>query len=215
MRVSRFLCSSFVDGHYVDGVTGAVGYTPLVRLKKLSAATGCNILAKCEFQNPAGSVKYCNFFFFFFFFSSVLLVLRDRAAVFILRDAEEKGLLRPGGSIVEGTAGNTGIGLAMVCASKGYKCKIFMPNTQSREKVAALRGLGADVEEVPAVPYTDPLNFNHRARDYAKTRENCVWTNQFDNVANRYGHFQTTGPEIYTQVRKAGQGGLVFLKTKH
>ena len=123
----------------------------------------------------------------------------DRAAVFILRDAEEKGLLRPGGEVVEGTAGNTGIGLAMVCAAKGYRCKIFMPNTQSREKVAALRAYGADVEEVPPAPYTDPLNFNHRARDYARGRSNCVWTDQFDNRANRYGHFQSTGPEIYAQ----------------
>ncbi len=137
------------------------------------------------------------------FFLSVLTnrcrAVKDRAAVFILRDAEEKGLLRLGGEVVEGTAGNTGIGLAMVCAAKGYRCKIFMPNTQSREKVAALRAYGADVEEVPAVPYSDPLNFNHRARDYAKNRENCVWTDQFDNRANRYGHFQSTGPEIYSQ----------------
>ncbi len=108
-------------------------------------------------------------------------------------------MLRPGGTIVEGTAGNTGIGLAMVCAAKGYKCKIFMPNTQAREKVAALRAYGADVEEVPVAPYTDPKNFNHLARDYASARENTVWTNQFDNVANRYGHFQTTGPEIFVQ----------------
>jgi cysteine synthase A len=123
----------------------------------------------------------------------------DRAAVFILRDAEQKGLLRPGGEVVEGTAGNTGIGLAMVCAAKGYRCKIFMPNTQSREKVAALRAFGAEVEEVPPVPFSDPLNFNHRAREYAKGRANCVWTDQFDNPANRFGHFQSTGPEVYAQ----------------
>lgn len=166
--------SSFVEPHFVDGITGAVGSTPLVRLKRASEATGCNVVAKCEFMNPGGSVK-------------------DRAAVFILRDAEEKGLLRRGGEVVEGTAGNTGIGLAMVCAARGYRCKIFMPNTQSREKVAALRALGADVEEVPAVAYTDPLNFNHRARDYARGKDNVVWTDQFDNVANRYGHFQVWG----------------------
>ncbi|KAH9073174.1 hypothetical protein Ae201684P_014991 [Aphanomyces euteiches] len=142
-----------------NGFVGAIGSTPLIRLATLSAATGCNILAKAEFMNPGGSVK-------------------DRAALYVVQESEKTGLLKPGGTIVEGTAGNTGIGLAHVCAAKGYKCVIYMPNTQSQEKIQALQFLGADVRPVPAVPFTDPLNYNHQARDYAAQIPNGVWTNQ-------------------------------------
>ncbi|KAL6050862.1 Cysteine synthase 1, partial [Balamuthia mandrillaris] len=166
----------------VDGFDGAVGNTPLIRLKHLSQETGCDILGKAEFMNPGGSVK-------------------DRAALFIIRDAEQRGLIKPGGTIVEGTAGNTGIGLAHICKARGYKCVIYMPNTQSKEKIDLLRALGADVRAVPAVAYTDPMNYNHQAKRWAEGRENCVWTNQFDNVANRYGHFSSTGPEIWQQTK--------------
>jgi cysteine synthase A len=152
----------------------------LIRLKQLSEETGCNILGKAEFQNPGGSVK-------------------DRAALYVIQDAEEKGLLKPGGTVVEGTAGNTGIGLAHVCRSKGYKCVIYMPNTQSQGKIDLLRLLGADVRPVPAVAFENPENYNHQAKRYADTLENAVWTNQFDNIANRQAHIETTGPEIWAQ----------------
>ncbi|CAK4095399.1 unnamed protein product [Aphanomyces euteiches] len=165
-----------------NGFVGAIGSTPLIRLATLSAATGCNILAKAEFMNPGGSVK-------------------DRAALYVVQESEKTGLLKPGGTIVEGTAGNTGIGLAHVCAAKGYKCVIYMPNTQSQEKIQALQFLGADVRPVPAVPFTDPLNYNHQARDYAAQIPNGVWTNQFDNVANRLAHINTTGPEVWDQTQ--------------
>ncbi|CAG8249121.1 unnamed protein product [Penicillium olsonii] len=164
----------------VNGLTEAIGNTPLIRLKKLSEQTGCNVLGKAEFQNPGGSVK-------------------DRAALFVVKDAEEKGLLQPGGTVVEGTAGNTGIGLAHVCRSKGYKLVIYMPNTQSQGKIDLLRLLGAEVYPVPAVAFDNPQNYNHQARRHAESLDNAVWTNQFDNTANRQAHIDTTGPEIWAQ----------------
>ncbi|GAO52302.1 hypothetical protein G7K_6381-t1 [Saitoella complicata NRRL Y-17804] len=166
----------------VTGFVGAIGNTPLVRIKGLSKETGCDIYAKAEWMNPGGSVK-------------------DRAALFVVKDAEERGLIKPGGTVVEGTAGNTGIGLAHVCRDKGYKCVIFMPNTQSQEKVDLLRMLGAEVYPVPAVAFENPQNYNHQARRFAEERENAVWTNQFDNIANRRAHIETTGPEIWTQTK--------------
>ncbi|KAG8741518.1 Cysteine synthase 1 [Ceratobasidium sp. 428] len=164
----------------VNGFVGAIGNTPLIRLNKLSEETGCDILGKAEFQNPGGSVK-------------------DRAALFVVKDAEESGRLKPGGTVVEGTAGNTGIGLAHVCRSKGYKCVIYMPNTQSQEKIDLLRMLGADVRPVPAVAYENPANYNHQAKEFAESTPGAVWTNQFDNVANARAHYETTGPEIWQQ----------------
>ncbi|EGD99528.1 cysteine synthase [Trichophyton mentagrophytes] len=164
----------------VKGLTGAIGNTPLIRLNRLSEQTGCNVLGKAEFQNPGGSVK-------------------DRAALFVVKDAEERGLLKPGGTVVEGTAGNTGIGLAHVCRSRGYKLVIYMPNTQSQGKIDLLRLLGAEVYPVPAVAFDNPENYNHQARRHAESLENAVWTNQFDNIANRRAHIETTGPEIWAQ----------------
>lgn len=152
----------------------------MIKLKKLSEQTGCEILGKAEFQNPGGSVK-------------------DRAAKFLVQDAEEKGLLKPGGTVVEGTAGNTGIGLAHVCRNKGYKMVIYMPNTQSQGKIDLLRLLGAEVYPVPAVAYDNPENYNHQAKRHAEGMENAIWTNQFDNIANRQAHIETTGPEIWAQ----------------
>ncbi|KAI9374630.1 tryptophan synthase beta subunit-like PLP-dependent enzyme [Aspergillus egyptiacus] len=165
---------------FVNGLTEAIGNTPLIRLKRLSEETGCNILGKAEFQNPGGSVK-------------------DRAALYVVKDAEERGLLKPGGTVVEGTAGNTGIGLAHVCRSKGYKLVIYMPNTQSQGKIDLLRLLGAEVYPVPAVAFENPENYNHQARRHAESLDNAVWTNQFDNTANRRAHVETTGPEIWAQ----------------
>ncbi|KAG9316584.1 tryptophan synthase beta subunit-like PLP-dependent enzyme [Chiua virens] len=167
-------------GSAVQGFTDSVGNTPLIYLKTLSEQTGCSIFGKAEFQNPGGSIK-------------------DRAAVGVIRDAEEKGRIRPGGTVVEGTAGNTGIGLAHVCRSKGYKCVIFMPNTQSQEKIDLLRMLGAEVHPVPAVPFEDPKNYNHQARAYAAKLDNAIWTDQFDNIANARAHYLMTGPEIWAQ----------------
>ncbi|KAL9128610.1 MAG: hypothetical protein Q9217_002744 [Psora testacea] len=164
----------------VNGLVGAIGNTPLIRLKRLSEETGCEIFGKAEFQNPGGSVK-------------------DRAALYVVKDAEERGQLRPGGTVVEGTAGNTGIGLAHVCRSKGYRLVIYMPNTQSQGKVDLLRLLGAEVYPVPAVAFENPENYNHQAARYAARTDNAVWTNQFDNVANRQAHLETTGPEIWNQ----------------
>ena len=158
----------------------AIGNTPLIRLNRLSDETGCNILGKAEFQNPGGSVK-------------------DRAALYVVKDAEERGLLRPGGTVVEGTAGNTGIGLAHVCRSRGYKLVIYMPNTQSQGKIDLLRLLGAEVYPVPAVAFDNPQNYNHQAKRHAEALDNAVWTNQFDNTANRRAHIETTGPEIWAQ----------------
>jgi len=168
-----------------DGFVGTIGNTPLVRLRRLSERTGCEILGKAEFLNPGSSVK-------------------DRAAWAIIKDAEERGRLRPGGVIVEGTAGNTGIGLALVARARGYRTVIVIPETQSQEKKDMLRLCGADLREVPAVPYKDPNNYVHVSRRLAEeleaeTPEGAIWANQFDNVANRQGHFETTGPEIWRQ----------------
>jgi cysteine synthase len=162
-----------------------IGNTPLVRLKRVSETTGCEILGKCEFLNPGGSVK-------------------DRAALAIITDAEERGLLRPGGTIVEGTAGNTGIGLALVGNVRGYKTVIVIPETQSQEKMDMLRLVGVDLRPVPAVPYKDPNNYvklsGRLAEDLNRSEPNgAIWANQFDNVANRVGHYRTTGPEIWKQ----------------
>ncbi|MFL2808372.1 MAG: cysteine synthase A [bacterium] len=163
----------------------AVGNTPLIKLRKASELTGCNILGKAEFMNPGGSVK-------------------DRAAKAIVLDAEQRGFLKPGGIIVEGTAGNTGIGLALVGNSLGYRTVVVIPETQSQEKKDMLRLCGADLREVPAVPYRDENNYvkvsGRLAEEFAKTEENgAIWANQFDNVANRHGHYENTGPEIFEQ----------------
>lgn len=163
-----------------NGFVGTVGNTPLIRLNRFSEETGCEILGKAEFLNPGGSVK-------------------DRAALYIIQDAEERGILKPGGTVVEGTAGNTGIGLAHICNAKGYKCVIIIPETQSQEKMDALRMLGAEVRPVPAVPYRDPNNYVKLSGRLAAELDNAVWANQFDNLANRRAHYETTGPEIWTQ----------------
>ncbi|TQI76163.1 cysteine synthase A [Bosea sp. AK1] len=172
-----------------DGVIEAIGNTPLIKLERASAETGCTILGKAEFMNPGQSVK-------------------DRAALAIIRDAEAKGQLKPGGVIVEGTAGNTGIGIALVGNALGYRSVIVIPETQSQEKKDMLRLAGATLVEVPAAPYANPNNYvkvsGRLAEELAKTEPNgAVWANQFDNVANRQGHIDTTGPEIWEQT--AGQ----------
>ena len=158
-----------------------IGNTPLVRLKGPSDATGCDIYGKCEFLNPGASVK-------------------DRAALAIVEDAEERGVLKPGGTIVEGTAGNTGIGLALVGNAKGYKTIIVMPETQSREKMDTLRALGADLVLVAAAPYSSPCHFVHTSRRIADETPNAIWANQFDNIANRRAHIRWTAEEIWTQM---------------
>jgi len=158
---------------------GAIGRTPLIRLRRASEATGCDILGKAEFMNPGGSVK-------------------DRAGWFIIRDAEERGVLPPGGTIVEGTAGNTGIGLTLVGNARGYRTVIVMPETQSKEKIDFLRMIGADLRLVPAKPFRDPGNYVHVSRRLAE-ETGAVWANQFDNLANREGHRVSTGPEIWEQ----------------
>jgi cysteine synthase A len=168
-----------------DGIVGAIGNTPLIALKRASAATRCTILGKAEFMNPGQSVK-------------------DRAALFIIEDAIRKGALRPGGVIVEGTAGNTGIGLALVGNALGFRTVIVIPETQSQEKKDMLRLCGAELVEVPAVPYSNPNNYvkvsGRLAEQLAKTETHgAIWANQFDNVANRRGHIETTGPEIWNQ----------------
>ncbi|KAF7428353.1 Cysteine synthase 1 [Pleurotus ostreatus] len=173
---------NFSSNSIVNGFTGAVGNTPLIYLKGLSEKTGVHVYGKAEFQNPGGSVK-------------------DRAALGVVLDAEERGLLKAGGTVVEGTAGNTGIGLAHVCRARGYKCVIYMPNTQSQEKIDLLKMLGADVRPVPAVAYENPANYNHQARDYAKDLPNAIWTDQFDNTANANAHYTSTGPEIWEQTQ--------------
>jgi len=168
-----------------SGFVDAIGNTPLILLKKASEMTGCRILGKAEFLNPGGSVK-------------------DRAALGIIQDAEEKGLLRPGGVIVEGTAGNTGIGLALVGNARGYRTVIVMPETQSQEKKDMLRLCGAELILAPGVPYANPSNYVHHSRRLAeelaaKEPNGAIWANQFDNVANRIAHYRTTGPEIWEQ----------------
>ena len=191
------------------GFVGSVGNTPLIRLNSVSDETGCEILGKAEFLNPGGSVK-------------------DRAALYIIEDAEAKGLLKPGGTVVEGSAGNTGIGLAHICNAKGYKCLIIIPETQSQEKIDLLRTLGAEVRTVPAVPYKDPNNYVRLSGRVAAELENAVWANQFDNLANRLSHYETTAPEIWAQTGgkvdawtcSTGTGGTyagvsMYLKSKN
>ncbi len=197
-----------------DGLIGTVGNTPLIRLRRASEMTGCEILGKAEFLNPGGSVK-------------------DRAALFIIRDAEKRGALKPGGVIVEGTAGNTGIGLALVGNARGYRTIIVIPETQSQEKKDFLRLCGATLKEVPAVPYKDPGNYVHvserLAKELAATEpKGVLWANQWDNLANRQAHYEGTGPEIWRQtdgrvdgfVSAIGTGGTlsgtsIFLKERN
>src|SRR5262245_42347898 len=162
-----------------DGFVGSIGNTPLIRLRRVSEATGCNVLGKAEFLNPGGSVK-------------------DRAALYMILDAEQRGALKPGGVIVEGTAGNTGIGLALVGNARGYRTVIVIPDTQSQEKKDMLRLCGAELREVPAVPYKDPNNYVHVSERTAKELGG-FWANQWDNTANRDGHYRSTGPEIWEQ----------------
>ena len=179
------------------GIDGHVGRTPLIRLRRYSEETGCEILGKAEWMNPGGSVK-------------------DRAALGIITDAESKGLLRRGATIVEGTAGNTGIGLTFVGQARGYHSVIVIPDTQSPEKISLLRTLGAEVITVPAKPYSDPGNYNHVASRLA-SEKGWFWANQFDNIANSHAHYQTTGPEIWEQtggnvsafVASVGTGGTL------
>ena len=188
---------------YASDLANAVGNTPLIKLRRVSEETGCTILGKAEFLNPGQSVK-------------------DRAALFIIRDAIERGTLKPGGTIVEGTAGNTGIGLALVGASMGFKTVIVIPETQSQEKKDMLRLAGAELVQVPAAPYKNPNNYvrysERLANELAKTEPNgAIWANQFDNVANRRAHIETTGPEIWSQtdgkvdgfVAAVGSGGTL------
>jgi cysteine synthase A len=191
------------------GFAGSVGNTPLIRLARLSQETGCEILGKAEFLNPGGSVK-------------------DRAALFIIEDAERRGALKPGGTVVEGTAGNTGIGLAHICAARGYRCVIVIPDNQSQEKMELLRALGAEVRPVPPKPYVDPDNYQKIAGRLAASLPNAIWANQFDNVVNRQAHFETTGPEIWNDtggkvgafVSAVGTGGTLagtarYLKSRN
>lgn len=191
------------------GFVDAVGNTPLIRLNSFSEETGCEILGKAEFLNPGGSVK-------------------DRAALYIIQEAEKVGTLQPGGTVVEGTAGNTGIGLAHICNAKGYKCLIIIPDTQSQEKIDLLRTLGAEVRTVPAVPYRDANNYVKLSGRLASEMENAIWANQFDNLANRRAHYETTGREIWEQtdgkidawVAATGTGGTyagvaMFLKDQN
>jgi len=181
-----------------DGFIETIGNTPLIRLRAASEATGCEILGKAEFMNPGGSVK-------------------DRAAWWMIREAEKSGTLQPGGCVVEGTAGNTGIGLAHICRARGYSCVIYMPDNQSREKVEILETLGADVRVVPTVAYSDEMNYQKQADRYAQSRDDAVWVNQFDNTANRLAHYESTGPEIWQQtdgtvdafVCSVGTGGTI------
>ncbi len=182
----------------VNNTLELIGNTPLVLLKGPSAAAGCEIWGKCEFVNPGASVK-------------------DRAALWIVRDAEARGTLKPGGTIVEGTAGNTGIGLALVANALGYKTVIVMPETQSREKMDTLRALGAELVLVPAAPFSNPGHFVHTSRRLAEETAGAVWANQFDNVANRKAHIESTAPEIWGQMDgridgftcSAGTGGTI------
>ena len=182
-----------------DGFIESIGNTPLVRLRKASELTGCTILGKAEFLNPGGSVK-------------------DRAALYIILDAEKRGALRPGGVIVEGTAGNTGIGLALVGNARGYRTVIVIPDTQSQEKKDMLRLCGAELREVPAVPYKDPNNYVHVSERLAKelaAREpnGVLWANQWDNTANRDAHYRGTGPEIWAQTDGGVDGFICAIGT--
>lgn len=180
------------------GALDLIGNTPLVRLAGPSRAAGCDIFAKCEFLNPGASVK-------------------DRAALAIVRDAEARGELAPGGCVVEGTAGNTGIGLALVCNALGYRCVIVMPDNQSREKMDTLRALGAELVLVPPTKYSDCNHFVHTSRRLAEETPGAVWANQFDNIANRRAHIETTAAEIWEQMGgridgftcAAGTGGTI------
>jgi cysteine synthase A len=196
-----------------DGLAGAIGRTPLIKLRRISEATGCTVLGKAEFLNPGGSVK-------------------DRAALFMLLDAERRGVIEPGSTVVEGTAGNTGVGLALIGNARGYRTVIVMPQSQSQEKKDLLRVCGAEVVEVPAVPYRDQNNYirvSERLAHELAEREpkGVLWANQWDNLANRRAHFETTGPEIWEQtdgrvdafISAIGTGGTLsgvglFLKEK-
>src|SRR5215468_12553142 len=191
-----------------DGFSGAVGNTPLIRLRGVSDETGCEILGKAEFMNPGGSVK-------------------DRAARAVVLAAEKSGALPPKGTVVEGTAGNTGIGLAHVCNARGYRCIIVMPDNQPPEKYQLLETLGAEVHKVPTVPYSNPNQYQKVAQRLAASLEGAIWSNQFDNTANREVHVRTTGPEIWAQtdgridafVAATGTGGTLagvteFLKSR-
>lgn len=193
----------------LDGFAGSVGNTPLIRLNSLSEATGCEILGKAEFANPGGSVK-------------------DRAALWMIREFERRGELAPGGTVVEGTAGNTGIGLVHVCNARGYRTVIYMPDNQSTEKVDILRTLGAEVRVVKTVPYRDDMNYQKQAGRFAETLADGVWANQFDNTDNALAHYESTGPEIWRQtdgkvdafVSASGTGGTIagtsnFLKEQN
>jgi cysteine synthase A len=193
----------------VPDFVGAIGGTPLIRLRRVSDETGCEILGKAEFMNPGGSVK-------------------DRAARGIVLDAERRGLLKPGGTVVEGTAGNTGIGLAHVCNARGYRCVIVMPDNQSPEKYALIEALGAEVRRVRAVPYSDANHYQKTAGRLAQELPDAIWSNQFDNTANRRAHVETTGPEIWQQtggridafVAASGTGGTIagvseYLKSRN
>jgi cysteine synthase len=197
------------DFKVVEGFCGAIGNTPLIRLSRLSEQCGCEILGKAEFLNPGGSVK-------------------DRAALGIVLDAEESGALKPGGTIVEGTAGNTGIGLALVANARNYRTIIILPETVSIEKIDGLRAMGAEVRTVPEKPYSDPNNYIHVSQRVAAETPNGFWANQFDNLANRNVHYRTTGPEIWEQtngevdafVASIGTGGTLagtglFLKEQN
>jgi cysteine synthase A len=192
-----------------EGFIGSVGNTPLIRLRRLSQETGCEILGKAEFMNPGGSVK-------------------DRAAKWIVLDAERRGLLRPGGTVVEGTAGNTGIGIAHVCNARGYKAVIVMPDNQAAEKYQIIEALGAELRKVPAVPYSNPNQYQKVAGRLAAELPNAVWANQFDNTANRDAHLESTGPELWNDTEgridafcaATGTGGTLagvarFLKSKN
>ncbi len=188
-----------IDDDRRAGFAGTVGNTPLIRLDKASEITGCEILGKAEFLNPGGSVK-------------------DRAAYFMIRDAEERGVLKPGGAVVEGTAGNTGIGLALVGNARGYRTVIVMPETQSQEKIDMLRLCGAEVRLVPAKPYRDPGNYvrvsERVAEELAGTEPNgAIWANQWDNPANYRGHIESTGPEIWRQTGGKVDGFICAIGT--
>jgi cysteine synthase A len=185
-------------------VAQAVGKTPLIKIKSLSEMTGCEIYGKAEYLNPGGSIK-------------------DRAALGIIEQAEKDGLLKPGWSIIEGTAGNTGIGLATIAAQKGYKCVIVMPNNQAQEKYDTLNALGVELVAVPAVPFANENHFYHTAKRLASERPNTFWANQFENTANYQAHFNTTGPEIWSQthhkvdafISAVGTGGTLAGVSKY